>query len=325
MMAGHARPAADGYPPAKRRAVAPPGFRLDGRVALITGGSSGIGLAAAKALGRQGAQIAIGSRSRERVSEAANELSRLFPGRVLGVTLDVTSDVSVQNAVMAVVTRFGALHIVVNSAGVLMSKAALEVTGADLNGIFDTNVTGSLRVAQSAARQFIRQRQANGETGESGCIVNIASINAFRCPVNVLGYAVTKAAVVQLTQGLANEWARYGIRTNALAPGFTPTDLNRHLIEGTDRGRRILEQTPMGRFAEADEMGGAVVYLASPAASFTNGVTLPVDGGWLVGGITNSWAPWAPEPEPPTPAEPPQPPRPEEDSQPDDEEPQEID
>eukprot|EP01065_Artemidia_motanka_P047190 TRINITY_DN7323_c0_g1_i4.p1 TRINITY_DN7323_c0_g1~~TRINITY_DN7323_c0_g1_i4.p1 ORF type:complete len:142 (+),score=33.35 TRINITY_DN7323_c0_g1_i4:337-762(+) len=129
--------------------------------------------------------------------------------------------------------------------------------------------------------------------GNAGTIVNVASVNAYRAPVNVLGYALTKGAVLQLTQGLANEWAKHGIRVNAVAPGFTPTDLNRHLIEGTDRGRRIIEMTPMARFGKPDEMVGAVVYLASSASSYTNGVTIPVDGGWLAGGITDSVAPWA--------------------------------
>jgi len=130
----------------------------------------------------------------------------------------------------------------------------------------------------------------------SGCIINIASISSLVDLVEVTAYAAAKNAILGLTRSLASEWAKYGIRTNAIAPGFFPTDLNRSLIEGTDRGRRILEGTPMGRFGKGPEIAGAAIYLASPAASFVNGHTLVVDGGFAGCGVGDSFAPWAPDP-----------------------------
>ena len=129
----------------------------------------------------------------------------------------------------------------------------------------------------------------------SGCIINVASVSSFVDLIEVAAYAATKNAVLGLTRSLANEWAKHGIRTNAIAPGFVPTCLTRNMVEGTDRGRRILEKTPMGRFGKPEEMAGAAVYLASNAASFVNGHTLVVDGGYQSCGIGDSFAPWAEE------------------------------
>eukprot|EP00756_Hemistasia_phaeocysticola_P011556 Hpha_TRINITY_DN15130_c1_g1::TRINITY_DN15130_c1_g1_i4::g.129254::m.129254/K00065/kduD; 2-dehydro-3-deoxy-D-gluconate 5-dehydrogenase len=265
-------------------------FDLTGRVALVTGGATGIGYALAKGLLDAGAKVAIGSRTLEKVKSSVEKLSEGRPGRVLGVALDVRDDASAADAVAKTVAEFGALHILVNSAGVMCAKPALELKAEDMNAAYDTNATGSFRCAQAATRQFIKQ--GKGEAGEAGCILNIGSITCYRGPVNVLAYSMTKGAVHQLTQGLSNEFAEHGVRCNAIAPGFTLTDFNRHLIWGTDRGRRILEATPAGRFGTADEMAGACVYLCSPAARFTTGITLPVDGGFLAGGITRSNADW---------------------------------
>lgn len=265
-------------------------FDLTDRVALVTGGATGIGYAIAKGLLDAGAKVAIGSRRVEKVKGSVEKLSEGRPGRVLGVALDVCDEASAADAVAKTVEKFGALHILVNSAGVMCAKPALELKPEEINAAYDTNATGSFRCAQAACKQFIKQ--GKGDVGEAGCILNIASITAYRGPVNVLAYSMTKGAVQQLTQGLSNEFAEHGVRVNAIAPGFTLTDFNRHLIWGTDRGRRILENTPAGRFGTADEMAGACVYLCSAAAKFTTGITLPVDGGFLAGGITKSTAEW---------------------------------
>ena len=127
----------------------------------------------------------------------------------------------------------------------------------------------------------------------SGSIINIASITSFVDLTGVTAYAAAKSAIMGLTRSLANEWASLGIRTNAIAPGFIPTDLNRQFLEGTERGRRILEKTPMGRFGSTDEISAAGVYLASPGASFVNGHTIVIDGGYLACGIGDTYAPWA--------------------------------
>lgn len=263
-----------------------PSFDLKGQVALVTGGASGIGKAIAAGLVRAGASVLVGSRTLDKVQSAVVDLNALAGGeeRAFGVALDVTNDASIDRAVKKSVDQLGRLDILINSAGIMCKKPTFDLTREDVNTIYDTNVTGSLRCAQAAGRIFREQH--------AGCIVNIASISSFVDLVEVAAYAMTKNAVMGLTRALANEWAKHGIRTNAIAPGFIPTDINRKMIEGTDRGRRILEHTPMARFGTADEIAGAAVFLCSPAASFTNGCIINVDGGYLASGIGHAVAPW---------------------------------
>lgn len=267
-------------------------FDLTGKAALVTGGASGIGYAIAEALLKHGASVLVGSRTKSKVEAAAQSLARATQTdetdsaapRVEAVTLDVTDTASVQTAVDRAVKLFGSLDILVNSAGVMCKKPTAELTPEEFNALYNTHVTGSLRCAQ-VARELMQEQH-------SGCIINLASVSSFVDLVQVTAYAAAKNAVLGLTRSLANEWAKHGIRTNAIAPGFIPTDINRKMIEGTDRGRRILEHTPMGRFGQASEIGGAAVFLASPAASFVNGHCLVVDGGYLACGIGESNAPW---------------------------------
>ncbi len=267
-----------------------PMFDLTGKVALITGGGSGIGKAIAAAFVQQGAKVLVGSRTLEKIESTVAELNQLAPGDsadqpAAGVALDVTNDASVQRAIKKAIDTLGGLHIVVNSAGIMLKKPTFELTPDEFNSVHETHVTGTLRVCQ-AAGHVMREQHA-------GCIINLASISSFVDLVQVAAYAAAKNAILGLTRSLANEWAKYGIRVNAVAPGFVPTDFNRKMIEGTDRGRRILEHTPMARFGTAEEIAGGAVYLASPAASFVNGHTLVIDGGYLASGIGDSFAPWA--------------------------------
>jgi len=264
-------------------------FDLTGQVALITGGGSGIGKACAAALVQHGCRVMLGGRTLSKVQDAAHELDALsdMPGghpMAAAVQLDVASDGSVQAAIQQTVGVFGGLHLVINSAGVMCKKPTFDLTREDMNRLYDIHVTGALRVSQAAGQLFREQHQ--------GSIINIASISSYVSLTEVTAYAAAKSAMMGLTRSLANEWAKYGIRANGIAPGFVPTDLNRKMIEGTDRGRRILEHTPMARFGQGEEIAGAAVYLASPAASFVNGVTIPVDGGYLASGIGDSVAPW---------------------------------
>jgi len=264
-------------------------FDLTGRVALVTGGSSGIGRAIAEAFIQHGAKVLIGSRNVEKVEQTARELSQLIEPEdeelfTTGVQLDVTSNQSVERAVRKTVDLFGRLDILVNSAGVILKQPTFEIDSDDFNRIYNTHVTGTLRTCQAAGHLFREQH--------AGCIINLASISSFVDLVEVTAYAAAKNAVLGLTRSLANEWAKFGIRSNAIAPGFVPTEINRKLIEGTDRGRRILEHTPMGRFGEAREIAGGAVFLASNAASFVNGHTLVIDGGYLASGIGDTVAPW---------------------------------
>jgi NAD(P)-dependent dehydrogenase (short-subunit alcohol dehydrogenase family) len=260
-------------------------FDLTGKVALVTGGASGLGKEIAAALIGHGAKVLVGSRTQAKVDAAAKELDAIGDNTgedavAAGVTLDVTSDASVERAVRKAVDLFGGLHIVVNSAGYTIKKPTFDLTPDEFNGLYDTHVTGSLRVAQSAGHIFREQHD--------GCIINIASLGSYVDLIEAAGYTSAKNAVLGLTRSLAGEWAKYGIRTNAIAPGVIVTDLNRALVEGTDRGRRIIERTPMARFGKADEIAGAAVFLASPAGSFINGETIAIDGGFLACGVGDS-------------------------------------
>jgi len=264
-------------------------FDMTGKVCLITGGASGIGKAVAAAFVQHGAKVLIGSRTQEKVDAAAKELDALGDDTgeenvAAGVAIDVTRQESVDRAVRKAVDLYGGLHVVVNSAGLMVKKPTFELDHDEFNHVYDTHVTGSLRVAQTAGHIFREQHE--------GCIINLASISSFVDLVEVTAYACAKNAVLGLTRSLANEWAKYGIRTNGIAPGFIPTDINRKMIEGTDRGRRIIEHTPMARFGEQDEIAGSAVYLASKAGKFTNGHTVVIDGGYLASGIGDSVAPW---------------------------------
>lgn len=260
-------------------------FDLTGKIALVTGGATGIGKAIAQLLVESGAKMLIGSRRTDVVEAAVKEIARATETdetneaepQVSGVGLDVTQDNSVQRAIRRAVDLYGTLDILVNCAGFTIRKPTFELSIEEFQSIMDVHVTGSLRCAQAAGR-LMREQHA-------GAIINIASIAGYADMSEITGYTTAKSGIFGLTYALANEWAQFGIRTNAIAPGFVPTDMNRKLIEGTDRGRRVLERTPMGRFGRADEIAGAAVYLASPAASFVNGSILVVDGGFLACGV----------------------------------------
>lgn len=265
-------------------------FDVTNKVVLITGGASGIGKAMAAAFVQSGAKAVVGSRTLEKVEGAVQELNTMNPGNdegpvASGVSLDVTCDNSVERAINKTMDLYGRLDCIINSAGIMIKKPTVELTPDEFNQVHETHVTGTLRVCQAAEKIFREQHD--------GCIINLASISSFVDLTQVTAYAAAKNAILGLTRSLANEWAKHGIRTNAIAPGFVPTDINRKMIEGTDRGRRILEHTPMGRFGSGEEIAGAAVFLASPAAKFINGHTIVIDGGYLASGIGDSFAPWA--------------------------------
>jgi len=270
-------------------------FDLSNQVALVTGGATGIGKEIAKALVQHGAHVLIGSRTADKVTAAVAELRRDTEGDgadpiepiVEGVSLDVTNDASVEAAMKKCIDLFGRLDILVNSAGVMVKKPTFDLTMAEFEMVYSSHVTGSFRCCQ-AAGHLMREQHA-------GCIINVASISSFVGLTEVTAYASAKSAVLGLTRQLATEWAKFGIRTNAIAPGFIPTDLNKKFMVGSDRGRRIIERTPMARFGTADEIAGGAVYLASKAGAFVNGHTLVIDGGYLATGIGDSVAPWTQE------------------------------
>lgn len=250
-------------------------FSLAGQVALVVGGGSGIGLAIAAGLGDAGATVCIAGRSRDRLDAAAQRLS--LPGRAAhAFAADVMVEAQREELVRAVVQQHGRLDLLVNSQGAIAIQPALEFTEAQYDLVMDTNAKSVYFMCQAAGRHML----ARG----SGSIINIASLSSFRGWPNSSVYGLSKHGVLSITETLASEWGARGVRVNAIAPGFFMTELNRDRMK-PERKARALDRTPMGRFGEVEELAGAAVYLASPAARFVTGSTLRVDGGYLAAGI----------------------------------------
>jgi len=256
-----------------------PGLDVSGQVVLVTGGTSGIGRAIALGLAQSSAKVMAGSTNPDKVGAIKKELGADHDA----VQIDVGSEQSVADAVAATVKRFGRLDHVVNAAGVIKKQPSLEMPVAEFERIIRINLTGSFIVAQQAGR--VMKDQAPNARGQRGSVLFIASLNSFISLSEVLAYASSKSGVMGLIRGLANEWAKHGIRVNGLAPGVFPTDLNRPLIEGTERGKWLQAHTPLGRFGDAEELVGAAIYLLSLSASYTTGETIIVDGGFLSRGV----------------------------------------
>jgi NAD(P)-dependent dehydrogenase (short-subunit alcohol dehydrogenase family) len=251
-------------------------FDLSGRVAVVTGGTTGLGHAIAVGLAEAGADVVPSSRRLEQVGVVASEIESL--GRKsMRVTSDVLDRASVQTLHDAVLTEFGKIDILVNAAGVTHKSPTLEVSEADWSRVMETNLTGTLRACQIFGGTMAKAGY--------GRIINIASLTTFLGFYQVAAYAASKAAVGSLTKVLAIELAKNGVNVNAIAPGVFPTPLNKSLILGTPRGEELLLRTPMRRFGEAKELVGAAVFLASEAASFVTGEIVAVDGGFLASGV----------------------------------------
>jgi gluconate 5-dehydrogenase/2-deoxy-D-gluconate 3-dehydrogenase len=265
------------------------GFKLDGKTALVTGGTSGIGLGIAEALLDAGANVAIGSRKPEKIASATDALAEGRPdGVLLSTQLDVAQRQSVDGAIAATADKFGRLDILVNCAGVNLKKPTLEVEEDEHRFVMEVNYFGPFYASQAFARQCIAQGGADMDGG-GYAIINVCSVTSFLALSEVTTYAASKGALLALTRQLAVEWTRlYGIRVNAIAPGFVPADQNRQILQSGDRGRRILENTPIQRFGTPEEIAGAVVYLASPAARFVNGECINVDGGFMIHGVSEA-------------------------------------
>ncbi len=253
-----------------------PGLDLNGRIAVVIGATSGLGLAIARGLAEAGADVVATGRRRDLVDAAAESIAALGR-RTLRVTSDVTDGASLTALHHEVTESLGVADILVNAAGITSRQPTLEMADARWDEIVDTNFTGTLR----ACRIFGRDMVDRGY----GRIINIASLTSVVALYEVAAYAASKAAVASLTKSLAIEWARHGVCVNGILPGVFPTAINEKLLNGTARGREFLMRTPMGRFGAPEDLVGAAIFLASESARFVTGHLLAVDGGFLASGV----------------------------------------
>jgi NAD(P)-dependent dehydrogenase (short-subunit alcohol dehydrogenase family) len=253
-----------------------PNLSLDGRVAVILGGTAGIGRALSLGLAHAGADVVASGRRMDQVEETATEVGALGR-RTLRLTSDVTDRESLEKLLAGVVSALGKVDILVNCAGRTKRAPTLDFSEKDFKDILETNLLGTLRGCQVFGRHMLERGY--------GRIINIASVTSFVALFEVAAYGASKGAVAALTQSLALEWGPKGVCVNAIAPGFFRTHLNAALLDGTPRGHELLMRAPMKRFGKVEELAGAAVFLASEAASFVNGEILVVDGGFLASGV----------------------------------------
>jgi NAD(P)-dependent dehydrogenase (short-subunit alcohol dehydrogenase family) len=250
-------------------------FDLSGRLAVVVGGTSGIGRAIALGLADAGADVVVTGRRESLVGEVAGEIEQR--GRKsLRIAADVADSAALEKVKNACLETFGRLDVMVYAAGTTKRVPTLQMDDADWHRIMDTNLTGMLRSCQVFGREMVAKR--------SGRIIAIASLTSFVGMFEVAAYTTSKAAVAGLTRALAVEWAPHGVMVNAIAPGVFRTALNSALLD-SPRGQELLMRTPMKRFGKVDELVGAAIYLASDAASFVTGHVLAVDGGFLASGV----------------------------------------
>jgi NAD(P)-dependent dehydrogenase (short-subunit alcohol dehydrogenase family) len=253
-----------------------PALDLTSKTAVVIGGTSGIGLTIAKGLAQAGADVIPTGRRAELVKTAAAEIEKIGR-RSLAMPSDVKDRGSLEALLRSAITEFGAVDILVNSAGTTKRTPTLDVQESEWNSILETNLNGTLRTCQVFGRHMIGRKW--------GRIINIASLSSFVALYEVAAYAASKAGVASLTKSLAIEWARYDVCVNAIVPGVLRTDLNAALLDGTARGQEFLMRTPMRRFGKLEELVGAAVFLSSNAASFVTGHLLVIDGGILASGV----------------------------------------
>ncbi|MEH6917087.1 SDR family oxidoreductase [Priestia megaterium] len=246
-------------------------FSLDGKVSVITGATRGIGRSMAIALAEAGSDIALLQRSKEflGVKEEIERLGR----KCFIVNCDLENASQVSEAISSVVAYFGKLDILVNNAGIQRRSPAVDFAEEDWDAVMNVNLKTVWLLCQQAGRQMLKQG--------SGKIINMASLLSYQGGITVPAYAAAKGGVAQLTKALSNEWAAKGVNVNGIVPGYIATDMNEALINDETRSRQIIERIPAGRWGQADDFKGAVVFLASDASAYIHGHLLAVDGGWL--------------------------------------------
>jgi 2-deoxy-D-gluconate 3-dehydrogenase len=247
-------------------------FSLDGRVALVTGASRGIGAAIAAALAWAGADVA--AHGNATPADATCEQIRASGRRAVALVADMADPAAADRLVQETLTRLGALDIVVNNAGIIRRGPSEDTTDDDWHAVIDVNLHGVFRLCRAAGRHILT-------AGHGGKIINIASLLSFQGGIRVPAYTASKSAVAGLTRALANEWAGRGVNVNAIAPGYVRTDNTKALRQDETRNRQILDRIPAGRWGDPSDLDGAAVFLASRASDYVHGQILAVDGGWL--------------------------------------------
>jgi 2-deoxy-D-gluconate 3-dehydrogenase len=244
---------------------------LKDKVAIVTGGSEGIGKATARRLAAEGARVVIAARRPDVLRRTVDELK--VAGDVFGIAADVTKNDDVARLIADTVARYGRIDILVNNAGTIRRHPAAEFPLEEWDAVIRTNLDSVFVLSQRLGRRMI-------ERG-AGKIVNVASLLSFQGGITVPAYTASKHAVAGLTKALANEWARHGVQVNAIAPGYFSTDNTQRLRDDPERLRDISARIPAARWGQPEDLGGAVVFLASRASDYVNGHVLVVDGGWM--------------------------------------------
>lgn len=247
-------------------------FRLDGKIAIVTGGAGGIGEALALGLGYQGATVVVSSRNQQAIDAVADKITSEAGSEAIGLASDVTDEASIQKLVDTVVEKYGRIDILVNAMGMNIKRDAFEYPLDDWDKLFEVNVKGTMAACKAVGKVMRDQK--------GGAIVNLSSVRGIRGYIGGnSGYCATKGAVELITKALALEWAPSGIRVNALGPALVITPGTRHIAEDPKLAAQYAAAIPMGRIGKPEDMVGAVVYLCSEAASFVSGQTIYVDGG----------------------------------------------